>query len=309
MKIISSEDRYKFASKNAIALGNFDGLHIAHKKLILNTVKLAKENNLKSLVYIFDIHPVSLINTTPPRLIIDFEQKLEIIRNLGVDYIFLQKFDIPFSMMKPEDFLINILKVKLSCAYAICGFDYKFGYKAKGDVNLLKDICEKNNICVEILDRMDYLDEPVSASRIRNLLSKGDIQNVNNLLGRKYQIRGVVIKGRSIGSKLGFPTANIIINEDMQIPAFGVYQTVTIVDGTSYKSITNIGSNPTISDNTIFKVTCETHLIDISDINLYNKKIYINFIRMIRKEKKFESLEMLRNAISNDVLLVKSYDE
>ena len=95
----------------------------------------------------------------------------------------------------------------------------------------------------------------------------------------------------------------------MQIPAFGVYQTVTIVDGTSYKSITNIGSNPTISDNTIFKVTCETHLIDISDINLYNKKIYINFIRMIRKEKKFESLEMLRNAISNDVLLVKSYDE
>jgi riboflavin kinase/FMN adenylyltransferase len=309
MKVIRSEDEYTFQCGNVIALGNFDGLHIAHKQLILTAVKLAKENGLHSLVYIFDTHPVTVINNTTPRLIIDFEQKLEIIDSLGVDYIYLQKFNTQFSMIKPEDFIIDILKNKLSCSYAVSGFDYKFGYKAKGDTSLLKDICKKENISVNIIDRMDFNNEPISASRIRKLIAEGDIHNVNKLLGRRYQIRGVVRKGKSIGSQLGFPTANIIISVDMQALAFGVYQTVTIIDDKTYKSITNIGNNPTINhtDNSI--IMCETHILDVKDINLYGKKISIEFLKMIRKEQEFQSLNDLKNAIERDILLVKSYDE
>ncbi|HPB17041.1 MAG TPA: bifunctional riboflavin kinase/FAD synthetase [Clostridia bacterium] len=309
MKIIRSDEQFIFESRNVIALGNFDGLHIAHKQLILTAVRIAEENNLKSVVYIFDSHPVTVTRNTQPRLITDFEQKIEIISSLGVDYIYLQKFDTEFSMLKPEIFIKYILKRKLSCAHTVSGFDYKFGYMAQGDTVFLKDFCNKENINVTVLERIDYLGEPVSASRIRNLLGQGDIQYVNELLGRKYQIRGIVEKGKSIGSSIGFPTANILLTEDMQMPAFGVYQTITTIDDIKYKSITNIGNNPTVNDKNTNITTCETHLIDTSEINLYGKKIYVDFIKMIRKEQRYQSLEMLKKAITEDILLVKSFDE
>lgn len=307
MKIIKSEYNYIFDKGNVIALGNFDGLHIAHRKLIETAVSIARNNNLFSLVYIFDIHPLALIANTKQRLITDIEQKLELISNMGVDFVYLQKFDYQFSGMQPERFITDILKERLACEYAISGYDYKFGYMAKGDTKTLKNTGRKYDIKVKILKRIDYLGQPVSASRIRELLAIGDIQYVNNLLGREYQIRGTVEKGKTIGSKIGYPTANIPVNDDMQIPAFGVYQTVTSIDGVRYASITNIGNNPTVNDKDEDKITCETHLVDKSGLELYGKKIYIDFIKMIRKEQKYPDIEALKKAIAQDILLVKSY--
>ncbi|HPY99001.1 MAG TPA: bifunctional riboflavin kinase/FAD synthetase [Clostridia bacterium] len=307
MKIIKSEDNYKFEKKNVIALGNFDGLHIAHRKLIETAVSIAKKNNLFSLVYIFDIHPLAVLANTKQRFITDIEQKLELIGNMGVDFVYLQKFDYQFSRMQPERFIADILKERLSCEYAISGYDYKFGYMAEGDIKTLKNTGGKYDIKVKIQKRIDYLGQPVSASRIRELLAIGDIQYVNNLLGREYQIRGTVEKGKSIGSKIGYPTANIPINDDMQIPAFGVYRTVTSIDGIRYASITNIGNNPTVNDKNTDNITCETHLVDKSGLELYGKKIYIDFIKMIRKEQKYPDIEALKKAIAQDILLVKSY--
>ncbi|OQC00417.1 MAG: Riboflavin biosynthesis protein RibF [Firmicutes bacterium ADurb.Bin099] len=307
MKIIKSEDNYKFEKRNVIALGNFDGLHIAHRKLIETAVSIASKNNLSSLVYIFDIHPLAVLANTKQRLITDIEQKLELIGNMGVDFVYLQNFNHQFSGMQPERFIADILKERLACEYAISGYDYKFGYMAKGDTKTLKNIGGKYDIKVKILKRIDYLGQPVSASRIRELLAIGDIQYVNNLLGREYQIRGTVEKGKSIGSKIGYPTANIPINDDMQIPAFGVYRTVTLIDGNRYASITNIGNNPTVNDKNADRITCETHLVDKSGLELYGKKIYIDFIKMIRKEQKYPDIEALKKAIAQDILLVKSY--
>ena len=307
MKIIKSEDNYIFEKSNVIALGNFDGLHIAHRKLIETAVSIARKNNLLSLVYVFDIHPMTIVGNTKQRLITNLEQKLELISGLGVDIIYIQKFDYEFSKMQPEHFITDILKKRLSCAYAVSGYDYKFGYKAEGDTDTIKNIGSKHDIKVKILERIDYLGQPVSASRIRELLEIGDIQYVNNLLGREYQIRGTVEKGKLIGSKIGYPTANIILKDEMQIPAFGVYQTVTTVDGFGYDSITYIGNNPTVNKEDIDKITCETHIIDKFGLKLYGKKIYIDFIKMIRKEQKYPDIEALKKAIARDILLVKSY--
>lgn len=309
MKIINSSDKYKFTDKNVVVLGNFDGIHIAHRKIIKQAVQTAKERDLKSLIYLFDKHPITILDKNIPGLLTTFEQKIEIIKELGVDYIFIQVFDEEFSKMEPLNFIEDILCDKLNSAYIITGYDYRFGYKAMGDTNYLKEICEKLNIEVNIVDRIDYKKQPVSASRIRKLIQEGNIPVANELLGRRYSICGVVVHGQSFGKKIGFPTANIEVDSSIQIPASGVYSTDAIIENVHYKSVTNIGIRPTVSNETYDTITCETHIIGYKDLELYGKYIILEFNFLIRKEKKFPNINELQQAINNDILLVKSHDE
>jgi len=232
--------------------------------------------------------------------------KIKIIEELGLDYVYIQDCNIEFSSLEPEIFIKSILVDTLNAASIITGYDYRFGNKAKGDTQYLKEFCMKFKIDVNIVDRVDFDNEPVSASRIRNLLDEGDIEKTNELLGRKYFIEGSVIHGKGLGSKIGFPTANLDISQNIKLPAKGVYSTKTVINDEVFYSITNIGSNPTVNNDLNNKITCETHIIGYDNLNLYGKKIIIQFEKKIRNEQKFDSLEQLKKAIENDILLVKT---
>lgn len=305
MKVITSNEDFRFIKSNVIALGNFDGIHIAHQKVIKTAVEIAKKNSLTSLVLLFDKHPISVLNDSAPKLLTTLEQKIKILEQLGVDYVYIQEFDVKFSTLEPDYFIIKILIDKLLAASIVAGFDYRFGKGAKGDTQYLKEICVKFKTDVTIVDKVDFDNEPVSASRIRNLLDEGDIEKANKLLGRRYSIEGTVVHGRGLGSKIGFPTANIDISKNIKLPGSGVYLTKSSIDNELFDSITNIGSNPTINDYLTDRISCETHVIGYSSLNLYGKEIVIQFKRKIRNEQKFDSLDQLRKAIENDILLVK----
>ncbi len=305
MKVITSNEDFRFIKSNVIALGNFDGIHIAHQKVIKTALQIAKKNSLSSLVLLFDKHPISVLNDSAPKLLTTLDQKIKILEQLGVDYVYIQEFDVKFSTLEPDYFIIKILIDKLLAASIVAGFDYRFGKGAKGDTQYLKEICVKFKTDVTIVDKVDFDNEPVSASRIRNLLDEGDIEKANKLLGRRYSIEGTVVHGRGLGSKIGFPTANIDISKNIKLPGSGVYLTKSSIDNQLFDSITNIGSNPTINDYLTDRISCETHVIGYSSLNLYGKEIVIQFKRKIRNEQKFDSLDQLRKAIENDILLVK----
>ena len=306
MKVITSNEDFRFIKSNVIALGNFDGIHIAHQKVIKTALQIAKNNSLSSLVLLFDKHPISVLNVSAPKLLTTLDQKIKILEQLGVDYVYVQKFDVKFSTLEPDYFIKKILIDKLQAASIVAGFDYRFGKGAKGDTQYLKEICVKFKTDVTIIERIDFDNEPVSASRIRNLLDEGDIEKANKLLGRRYSIVGKVVHGRGLGSKIGFPTANIDISQYVKLPGGGVYSTKSSIDNELFDSITNIGSNPTINDYLTDRISCETHIIGYSNLNLYDKEIVIQFKRKIRNEQKFDSLDQLRKAIENDILLVKT---
>jgi riboflavin kinase/FMN adenylyltransferase len=306
MKVITSNEDFRFIKSNVIALGNFDGIHIAHQKVIKTALQIAKNNSLSSLVLLFDKHPISVLNVSAPKLLTTLDQKIKILEQLGVDYVYVQKFDVKFSTLEPDYFIKKILIDKLQAASIVAGFDYRFGKGAKGDTQYLKEICVKFKTDVTIVERIDFDNEPVSASRIRNLLDEGDIEKANKLLGRRYSIVGKVVHGRGLGSKIGFPTANIDISQYVKLPGGGVYSTKSSIDNELFDSITNIGSNPTINDYLTDRISCETHIIGYSNLNLYDKEIVIQFKRKIRNEQKFDSLDQLRKAIENDILLVKT---
>ena len=306
MKVITSNEDFRFIKSNVIALGNFDGIHIAHQKVIKTALQIAKNNSLSSLVLLFDKHPISVLNVSAPKLLTTLDQKIKILEQLGVDYVYVQKFDVKFSTLEPDYFIKKILIDKLQAASIVAGFDYRFGKGAKGDTQYLKETCVKFKTDVTIVERVDFENKPVSASRIRNLLDEGDIEKANKLLGRRYSIVGKVVHGRGLGSKIGFPTANIDISQYVKLPGGGVYSTKSSIDNELFDSITNIGSNPTINDYLTDRISCETHIIGYSNLNLYGKEIVIQFKRKIRNEQKFDSLDQLRKAIENDILLVKT---
>ncbi len=306
MEVIRGIKNRWFAKPLGVGLGNFDGLHIGHIALINALINECKINDLDSMVYTFAKHPENILKkelVTP--LLITVEKKAELLNSLPLDYLFYEDFDESFSKMQPEDFVKDILVNNFNIKLAMAGFDYTFGYKGRGNADLLKKLGEKYNFRVIIIPPIKINDEIISSTLIRKYLSKGDMEKTFFLLGRHYSITGVVKSGHRIGSRLGFPTANINPEDYLILPASGVYVTKTSIDGKLYKSITNIGIAPTIkNENT--KVNIETHILDFNK-NIYEENIEVFFIKKIRDEKKFNSKEELIQQIKSDILMAKYY--
>lgn len=207
--------------------------------------------------------------------------------------------------MQPEDFVKDILVNNFNIKLAMAGFDYTFGYKGRGNADMLKKLGEKYNFRVIIIPPIKINDEIISSTLIRKYLAKGDMEKTFFLLGRHYSVTGVVKSGHRIGSRLGFPTANINPEDYLILPASGVYITKTSIDGKLYKSITNIGTAPTIK-NEGNKVNIETHILDFNE-NIYEENIEVFFIKKIRDEKKFNNKEELIQQIKSDILMAKNY--
>mgnify|MGYP000733894127 CR=1 FL=1 len=299
MKVLLDTEKFNGNKHTAVGLGMFDGLHIGHMELVNKLIEHSRLNKLDSVIYTFKNHPENIIRKTLfTKLLITERKKIEILNKTDLDYMILQEFDESFAQIMPEDFVREILVEKLGMKLAVVGFNYRFGYKGRGDVDLLKKMGSQYNFDVIVIPPVMIDNELVSSTLIRNYISKGQMEKVFKLLGRYYSIDGIVEEGKRLGSELGFPTANIYPHTYIVLPESGVYITKTIIDNEEYCSITNVGVNPTFENSR--QVKLETHIINFSQ-NVYNRDIEVLFIKKIRGEKRFSSKEELVEQISKDL--------
>ena len=306
MIIFREIDEIKTEEGTAVALGNFDGVHLGHQKLIKEAVKYAEKNGLKTLVFTFSNHPKNVLgNGTEVKCILCTNKKAELIESLGVDYL----VDVPFDekMMKTtaEDFVRELLVGKMNMKAAFCGFNYKFGHKAKGTPDLLREMGEEYGFIVKEMKPYTLEENVVSSTLIRTLIASGRVDRCKTYMGRRYEITGEVVVGNRLGRKLGFPTSNLVIDPTMVTPPNGVYVTNCIYNGVSYASITNVGVKPTIGEYT---KNVETHIFDFNK-ELYGKNITVEFIKKMRDEVKFDSVEDLSEQIVRDCREARKYHE
>lgn len=306
MIIIEDNFNIKLDYKTYIALGSFDGLHMGHMGLINKTIELSKQNNVKSMVCTFKNHPLSIINKDKaPKLIMDNETKLKLLENAEIDIVNLVNFDYDYMKISPEDFIINMVN-HYNVQGFIVGFNYRFGYKNSGDIELLKRYSLILGFELHVIDSVTYESEVVSSSRIRSLILDGKVSDVNNMLLTPFMLKGTVISGKQLGRKLGFPTANLKYDEGFILPKNGVYYTVVEYKNSLYKGMTSVGVNPTVQSktNTIF---IETYILDFEK-NIYGEELKLFFIKRMRDEVKFNSLDGLIYQLKNDKIFVKEQE-
>lgn len=301
MEVIDLLDYNEIRFSTAIALGNFDGIHIGHQQLIKKMVSRSKELRIKSSLLLFKSHTKTIVDNNRPGMITNNQQKFRIAEELGVDIIYLLDFNDNIMKLSGEEFVRDIIVNKMNGKLLVVGFDYRFGYKASGDSNYLKKLGKENNIEVVILDPVYQEDKIISSSIIRELIAAGNMSEVSKMLGRSYSIIGKVIPGKNRGNKLGFPTANIELTDNYVIPKNGVYMTNTIVDNKRYLSATNIGYNPTFDENTL---KIETYILEFEG-NIYGKTLEVEFLDFLRDDIKFESKEALIEQMKLDVETIK----
>jgi len=296
MLVLEDNFSTKLQYETYIALGNFDGLHIGHLSLIKKVVELSKKNNKKSMVLTFKNHPLSIINSSlKPKLLMSKGTKIKFFESLGVDIVNFINFDCSMMKMMPEDFLKN-LQYYYNANGIVVGFNFRFGYKNQGNVDLLSSLKDKLNFKTYVMEPVIFDNEVISSSRIRKLIAEGDVSSANKMLMESYGVAGKVVKGRQIGRTLGFPTLNLEIEDSFLIPGRGVYHTVTNINNKLYKSITNVGVNPTVNGQ---KLTVECHVLDFSE-EIYGSSVNVHFINRIRDEKKFNSIDELKEQLNKD---------
>ena len=309
MKIYNDLNNIENLGKTAVALGNFDGVHLGHKELIRAAVNAARRSTsqgipVKSCVFTFSNNPKNLIpGKKEVKNIIYQDEKEALIESLNVEYLVNIPFTEDIMTMSPERYVKEILVDKLNAKVVICGFNHRFGFKAEGNTRMLKELGEKYGFQVLEIDPV-YIDgEVCSSTLIRNLILAGEMDECATFLGRNYAIAGEVVVGNRLGKSLGFPTSNIMIDESMVTPPNGVYITYCMYNGVKYPSITNVGVKPTIGE---FKKNMETHIFNF-DKELYGKMIKIEFVKKMRDEVKFSSKEELSSQISKDCNTAKEF--
>ncbi|MGI6752335.1 MAG: bifunctional riboflavin kinase/FAD synthetase [Anaerovoracaceae bacterium] len=304
MKIFKTLEELKNTENVAVAVGNFDGVHLGHQELIRRTVTRAKEVGLVPAVFTFTNHPKNVMaGEQRVKNILYWEDKVSILQDLGVEYMISLDFTLDFSRIEPEDFVEEILVNKLKTKEIFCGFNYHFGYKGKGDLQLLKEMSRDLDFVVNPMEPFKINGELVSSTLIREIIASGDMEKCRHFLGRNYSTSGTVIVGNKLGRSLGYPTSNLAIDESMVTPPDGVYVTLASYGGTSCPSITNLGRKPTVGNH---ERSIETHIFNFNK-ELYGKQIRIEFLKRLRGEKKFESVEELSDQIRKDCLDAAHY--
>lgn len=301
MEIIRIDNTNETRFQTSLALGNFDGVHIGHQKLIRSMIETANKSGFQPSMMIFENHTKSFVFKNGPRLISSNDQKNRFLEKLGVKTLYTMVFDDEIMTLSPEEFVTSILYEKLNCRAITVGPDYRFGYKAQGNVDQLISLSRELGIKTDIIQPVYHNDILVSSTRVREHLTDGEILEANTLLGRPFSVIGEVIHGKGLGKKLGVPTANIRPMDKYVIPKKGIYMTYTVIDGKTYPSATNIGVNPTF-DEVDLKI--ENHIIGFDD-EIYGKQIEIFFLEYIRPEKKFDSVEDLKSRMNEDIRYVK----
>ena len=306
MKIIDRLENITQPFKNAvITIGNFDGVHIGHQALFHEVIEKADAIGGTSIAMTFNPHPIRVLqkNNNPP-LITLHEQKIELIERAGIEVLICIPFTEQFASISAEDFIKALLIDKIGMKAIVVGKDYTFGKNREGNLAFLKSLASQLGYEVIVADWIkatQNVSERISSTRIRELVMSGKVEPARKMLGRHYQIRGRVVKGRDRGGKLlGIPTANINLQDEL-CPKTGIYAVTVEYNNRIYNGVANIGYSPTFDDN---QFTVEVHLLDFAE-NIYDKKIRVNFIERIRDEKKFGDISELKAQINQDIETAK----
>jgi riboflavin kinase/FMN adenylyltransferase len=270
---------------------------LAHIEIISNLVEIAKQNNYVSVIYTFEQHPRNLLSSDKIDLLTTIEEKIKIFTKLGVNYVILQKFNPEFSTLSAIDFIKKYLIDKLNLKFLIVGDDHKIGHDRMGDFETLVNLGKVFNFEVLKVKSVIIEKQRISSTLVRKLLKQGNIETANKMLGYNYFLHGKVVVGSKIGSKIGFPTANIEIDDNKLIPSNGVYAVNFQIDNNFHLAMCNIGHRPSI--NFSEKTKIEVHIFNFSE-NIYDKNIRLLFIKRIRDEYFFNSTDELIEQISKD---------
>ena len=279
----------------AIALGNFDGIHIGHQKLIKKDLEIARQLNLVPSVLLFKENSKKTLIDEKDYLT-SLNDKIEIFSNMGMDTFCILEFNEDFRSLSPREFISEILYKKLNTKYIVIGKDYRFGKNAEGDINTLDRFQDEFGFETTIVDFEVDNGVKISSGSIKELIKNGNIARANKYLGRAYKIIGHVVDGHKRGRTLNFPTANLEMNFSYTVPKDGVYLTRVNVRGKNHFALTNIGSNPTF-ENDFRKI--ETYILDFSE-DIYGENITIEFLEFFRGDLKFDSVDDLINQMEID---------
>ena len=305
MKIYNTFSEFVKVPNAIVTIGTFDGVHLGHQAILRDMVKTAKEIGGETVVITFYPHPrqVLNINAANLRFITTQEEKLKRLEMSGVDNVIVVNFTKEFSRVSSEDFISEYILKHINPVKLVIGYDHHFGNNRMGDFNLLNEMQNKYNFELQRIEAHDVENIAVSSTKIRHSLQQGDVERANALLGYQFSYVGKVVSGNKIGRELGYRTANIELEKEFRlIETAGVYATYVDYDGKEYKSMTYIGKKPTVNNEEIENI--EVHLFDF-DGDLYDKVIKVRFVKRVRGEHKFESLDALKKQIQIDEKSIK----
>lgn len=283
----------------SLALGFFDGVHIGHQEVIKQAVVHAKENNTKPAVITFQDHPCCYFYDVKPKYIVTKHDKIKMFEDLGVDCLYFLKFDEHLAKMDASEYLKQVIVKNFAPIAISTGFNHSFGHHKSGDVNFLRKSQKEFGFEYFEVPPVLYNSEIVSSTRIREDISLGNIEMVNAMLGYNYFLEETVVEGQKLGRQLGFKTANLYYPEDLVEVGRGVYKVRVNVEGKTYDGVANYGIRPTVIDTE--KPTLEVHILKF-DNDIYGEKIKVTFLKKIRDEKRFNSLDELKCQIKQDIL-------
>ncbi len=289
---------YNSPKRSVVTIGTFDGVHIGHKKILERLTAVASEHDLDSIILTFFPHPRMVLQKDADiKLINTMDERSQILKETGLDHLVIHPFSIEFAQLSAKEYVQQMLSKYLKAKKVIIGYDHRFGKGRTADLYDLKVYGDNFGFEVEEITKQQIEDVAVSSTKIRKALLAGEIEKANSYLGYNFMLTGKVVKGKQLGRTLGYPTANLHINETYKlIPKNGVYIVTACIDKKTYYGMMNIGTNPTIGEN---KQTIETYFFDV-DFNLYDKKIQLRLLKRIRDEKKFNSIIELKEAMSQD---------
>ena len=291
MKIIQTISNFNSLEKTVVTIGTFDGIHIGHQKILKDLIETAKKENKKSVLLTFFPHPrMVLQKEVTIQLLNTIEEKSSLLEKMGLDYLIIHPFSKEFSRLTALDFVRDILVNQLNTSRLIIGYDHHFGKNREGNIHQLKEYSSLYDFNVEEIPAQDIDNVSVSSTKIRNALQEGSLKTANNYLGYNYMLNGTVVNGKSLGGKIGYPTANLEVNETYKlIPKTGVYIIKTVIDSVLFYGMMNIGFRPTVSGK---DQTIEAHLFNFNK-DLYGKNLRLELLYFLRKEKKFDSIDDL----------------
>lgn len=305
MKTIHNTSNFLYNEETFVTIGTFDGVHYGHQKIIEKVVFEAQKAHKKSVVLTFFPHPrMVLQKDASVKLINTIDERAQLLEKIGLDYLIIHPFSKEFSRMTSLEFVRDILVNQLNISKLIIGYDHHFGKNREGNITQLTEYSHLYGFKVEEIPAQDIDDVSVSSTKIRRALDTGNLKTANHYLGYHFMLTGTVVNGKKLGGKIGYPTANIHVEESYKlIPKTGVYVVKSILKNQPVFGMMNIGNRPTVDGN---YQTIEVHFFDVNQ-DLYGKKITIELLYFLRDEQKFDSIELLKNQLKKDEENAKNY--
>lgn len=303
MEYIIKNLNYKLDSPSVITLGKFDGLHRGHELLIEKLKEICARYKYNSVVFTFDIPPKPNSNPADAKVITTNEEKRFIFENNDIDVLFECPFVKEIMFMEPEDFIEWIVD-KFKVKYIVVGTDFGFGHNRSGNYETLQQYADKYDYEVVVIDKKQYHGRDISSTYIREEIQKGNIELANKLLGYEFFVMGEIIHGRRLGRTIGIPTINMQMDTVKMLPPFGVYITKVIINDKWYMGVSNLGRKPTVGDDN--PIGLETYIIDFCQ-NVYGQEVVVQFLKYLRPEHKFDTIELLKEQMNKDIMQTIKY--